>query len=266
MDKYEKLKDLKDLFDKGLLNENEYSNFKNEILFEPKKVDDRIIETDIPKIQKTKSELNSDFANGLISGYEYNEMSNQLMEKNNNSSNEDHSVKYFLIIIIIAVVLFTTFSINKSNNQNNNSTIQDTLSSSSSNPPIDNTSENTTTTCKVCGRNFSGDGYDKIDGVWQRNSSMQTELCSQNCAMIEDQRMNDKYNAILEKHGYAPIENSSGSNSTHAQPNKNGYFTDNNGQLHQASPCYNCRQTGYVEMGDGIEKCPMCNGRGEIIH
>jgi hypothetical protein len=261
MDDYEKLKDLKDLSDRGLINELEFSKLKNDILFSSKNNEVPIKESENKKTPRTKEELNRDLANGLISGFEYNELCNELIKKSNGNSTEDHSAKFLVIILVIVGVLFFTFSINKSNNPNNNSAAQDTLSSSSSTPTIDNSSENTTTTCKICGRNFSGDGYDKIDGAWQRTSRLQTELCSPNCASIDDQRQTQKYNQILEKHGYAPINNSG-----HAQPNQNGYFTDNNGQLHQASPCYNCRQTGYVEMGDGIQACPMCNGKGEIIH
>ena len=266
MDMYEKLKGLKELFDKGLLNEDEFSKLKSEILFGSKIEAQSINESNKTNKQQSKEELNKAFSNGEISGYQYNELSNELAEKSNNNSNEDHSVRFLLITLVVAGVLFFTFSIKKSNAQNN-SAVQDTLSTTTSAPIINNTIEKTNTTCKICGRTFSGDGYDKIDGVWQRTSRLQTELCSQNCAIIDDQRQNQKYNAILQKHGYAPIDfDSKTSNSGHAQPNKNGYFTDDNGQLHQASPCGYCHHTGYIDMGDGMQLCPMCNGRGEIIH
>lgn len=240
MDKYDKLKEFKDLFDKGLINKEEFSKLKNEILFDLK------FKKDSTSNQKHNVEIDI--------------KENSSTTIPNETVNNGKKIYTFFIILFCALIL--GLSIKKDfpkevKGESNNSTTSPTINSSS---------QKTTTVCKICGRNFTGDGYDKIDGVWQKNTSLQTELCSQNCGMIEDQRMNQKYNRILVKHGYAPIDYSESSTSNHAQPNNNGFFTGSDGQLHQASPCGNCNHTGFINMGDGIQVCPMCNGKGEIIH
>ena len=255
MDKYEKLKGLKSLLDNGLLNQDEFEKLKNEILFANNKGSNQ--EQNEPK--KTNIERN------ILEEITYkNRNVLEDISKNNTKSNIETPSKnknnngLILLAVFLGVLIF--FSNLNKNDKSKESTIDSTITSSE-NKPI----ENSSTKCIICGRIFSGDGYDKIDGVWQKNTNMQTELCSQNCAMIEDQRQNQKYNTILQKHGYPPI-NSQGSTSNHVQTNSNGYFTGSDGQLHQSSPCGNCHHTGYINMGDGIQVCPMCNGRGETIH
>ncbi len=245
MDKYDKLIEVKDLLNKGLINQEEFDKLKKEILFVNN--ENSYQEQNAPK--KTTSER---------------KIFEEITYKNNEKSNIENPSKnknnrgLILFAVFFGVLIF--FSNLNKNDKSKESTI-DSTTTSTENKAI----ENNSTKCLICGRIFTGDGYDKIDGVWQKNTNMQTELCSQNCAMIEDQRQEQKYNSILEKHGYAPI-NSQGSTSNHAQPNSNGYFTGNDGQLHQSSPCGNCNHTGYIDMGDGMQVCPMCNGRGETIH
>lgn len=230
-DKYEKLKKLKTLLDNGLINQDEFNKLKNEILFS-----DDLETTPQKEIQIVKKK------------------SNNIM----------------LLVSIVGIVLFV-YNLNKIKDSFE-SNLDEVNKSSQSNQdsenvsPVDNSNANNSSTCKICGQKFTGDGYDEIDGVWQRNTNIQTELCSPNCGMIEGQRIDEKYNTILKKHGYQPINSNQSSTSNHAQPNSNGFFTGSDGQLHQVSPCGNCRHSGFINMGDGIQVCPMCNGKGEIIH
>lgn len=272
MDNYEKLKDLKDLFDRGLINELEFSKLKNNILFSGKNNEVPIKESENKKTSRTKEELNRDLANGLISGFEYNELCNDLIEKSNSNSNEDHSAKFLVIILVICAILFGAYSIKKSSPQNN-SAVQDTLSTTTSAPILNATIEKTTTKCKICGINFSGDGYDKIDGVWQRTSRLQTELCSPNCANIDDQRQTQKYNQILQKHGYAPINNLKKC-STCMGHYVNG-FCDMcgaasqervNQSLKNRPNCEGCNGMGYVNGYNGNQLCPACKGTGKLTY
>jgi hypothetical protein len=257
MDKYEKLKELKTLLDNGVLNQDEFNKLKNEILFS----DDVIPKNDSGYNTFSKSEgfdneqndsTKSDIKSNVYEDIAFKYVQNVKKKSNNN----------LILFIVIAgiIIFFYNYDIN-SNTINSNDSIQDSKTTTT-----EELVENESTICTICGRNFTGDGYDKIDGVWQRNTNMQTELCSQNCAMVEDQRQNQKYNDILVKHGYEPIDDSQSSSSNHSQPNGNGFFTGSDGQLHQASPCGNCHHTGYVEMGDGMQVCPMCDGKGEKIY
>ena len=277
MDKYDKLKELKTLLDKGLLNENEFSKLKNEILFENK---NNIEESFKDKKIYDRAKENNAFSHAddiSLNKYSKIKLIDKLDKESNNKLNKQKSVKYNdysnndnslknIFIIVGVIMAFFIWTINKdksSLDQNNIST--PTIDTTST--QINNSQENYMTTCKICGRSFSGDGYDKIDGVWQRNTNMQTELCSSNCAMIEGQRQDQKYNDILVKHGYAPIDfDAQSSTSNHAQPNRNGFFTGSDGQLHQASPCGYCHHTGFIDSGDGMQVCPMCDGKGEKIY
>lgn len=239
MDRYEKLKELKTLLDSGVLNQDEFNKLKNEILFDEGKCDETLKD-----YYKINDEEKIDSTNSFFSDVENNNLSNEYIK--NNTNDKKKANLFINIEIIIAVLLgffiWVEYS-NKSNlNDNNESTKNSNFYPKTS--TINNSQENILTTCKICGRSFSGDGYDKIDGVWQRNTNMQTELCSSNCAMTDVQ--------------------SSTSNRT--QPNSNGFFTDSDGELHQVSPCGYCHHTGFIDSGDGMQVCPICDGKGEKIY
>jgi 5-methylcytosine-specific restriction endonuclease McrA len=264
MDKFEKLKELKALLDNGVLNQDEFDKLKNEMLFSEDKINSNL---SVDSITFTKAGSHKNRINESGKSNSERNVFEEIAIKNNQKINykipqkNNNNLIYFAVFIGVILFFFFQNNNNVVNDSNQNSSQDNTTKSSS-----DSYIESSSTICKICGRNFTGDGYDKIDGVWQRNTNMQTELCSQNCAMVEDQRQNQKYNDILVKHGYEPIDDSQSSSSNHAQPNSNGFFTGSDGQLHQASPCGNCHHTGYVEMGDGMQVCPMCDGKGEKIY
>jgi hypothetical protein len=236
MDKYEKLKELKKLFDKNILTETEYSKLKNEILFNNRIGNDLI---DWNK-QDNKNDSRIYF-------------DSKVKTKSKNSSGTS-------LILILLLVFTCVFCLKNVDSDNASNQIKTDTTSKSNRSSVDNDS----TVCKICGHKYSGDGYDLIDGVWKQNTNIQTELCSPNCGMIEEERLDKKYNVILEKHGYKPVNFNQ--NSTRIQPNSNGFFTGSDGQLHQSSPCGYCHHTGFVDIGDGIQVCPICDGKGEIIH
>jgi hypothetical protein len=57
MDKYDKIREMKSLFDSGLISESEFSVLKNELLFEDNKT--KRIESEINKVSETKSNFDS---------------------------------------------------------------------------------------------------------------------------------------------------------------------------------------------------------------
>lgn len=256
MDKYEKLKEIKDLFDKGLLNENEYSKFKNEVLF------------------KERTEHN------LINHNIQENTKNQQIHLDNEIRTEPKLFSAATLIIICCLLFgFFFFVKNKDNSDVPTQTPPDTTKESNSSSSINNSVENNSTICKICGRKFTGDGYDKIDGVWEQNTSIQTELCSPNCAMIEGQKQEQKYNTILEKHGYAPIENTQSSTNSQVCSNCMGHYVNGfcdmcgaaspervSQSLSNRPNCEGCNGMGYVSGYNGRHLCSACRGTGKLTY
>lgn len=262
MDKYERLKKLKSLLDKGLLNQDEFNKLKNEILFSVDKTNSNSSVDSITfnKEGSQKNRINeSGKSNSERNVFEEIAIKNNLKTNYNIPQKNNNKLIYFAVFIGVLIFFFFQNNNNVVNDSNQNSS-QDTTTKSSS----DNYLESSSTICKICGKSFTGDGYDKIDGVWQRNTNMQTELCSQNCAMVEDQRQNQKYNQILEKNGYAPIDFDK--NSTNSSSGGD-YHMGNDGRIYENNKCQLCKGTGIETAnnlmgGQDSRVCPMCDGRG----
>jgi hypothetical protein len=234
-----KLENIKKLLEANSITQSEYDKLKEEILFKKNFVDFKVNDN-----ENTKNVLdkNSNFGGQYID-------QRQPLNQNN-----------WLISIILFFLMggFWIWTSKDDNGNINSSTqINDTLSSSIDN----NDSFNSKTNCKICGENFSGDGYDKIDGVWQKNTNMQTELCSQSCAMKEEKNIDEKYDEILRESGYnssmkdAPIEH------------YGDYNEGSDGRIYESNKCGLCNGTGIEKNMSSLSDeygriCPMCKGRG----
>ena len=243
------LEEIKKLYDSKSITESEYNLLKEEILF--KKND---IQNLIPKNKesnKYRGESFTDKDKPLIN----------IRQK----SNKNNSIVY-----IVVFFLFIGFWFLKSKDSHNNydsNSINDTINSSAD--INDSSSYNSSTICKICGNKFNGDGYDKIDGIWQKNTSMQTELCSPSCAREQSEKMDKTYDDILEKNGYQKVF-------TKKCTNCNGNYVDGfcercgaasaekvNEAYSNMPNCEWCGGTGFSDGYDGKRICSVCNGKGK---
>ena len=104
MNKYDKLKDLKEMFDNGLLEEAEFNNFKNQILF-----DDNIDDSEIPQNHN----------------YNY---------QNKNEKPKRTSTLVTIVYIIIGIILFAF--VKKTFLKNNNAEIIPITTEANGNPKV----------------------------------------------------------------------------------------------------------------------------------
>lgn len=228
------LEKIKELLDTNVISESEYNVLKEEILFKinSKKEDLKIK----PKFESSNVSETKTF-------YDYNKQSS-------------HNFYSYIIIICFVIGFLVLNSNDNSDDTQSESDITSTESSS-----VETDSYVPTTICKICGNEFSGDGYDKIDGIYQRNTNIQTELCSSSCARQEEKNIDEKYDKILEKNGYKSSKYFSIDNDDRLKVGKDG-------RLYESKPCSLCNGTG-IESGRNIMTgevegriCPMCDGRG----
>jgi hypothetical protein len=243
------LEELKKLFEAKSITESEYDLLKEEILFKKNNIQDIIPKNN--ESNQYKGESLTEKNKPLINIRQ--------KEKNNNS-----------IVYIIVFFLFIGFCIFKSKDNHNNydsNSINDTINSSED--INDSSSYNSSTICKICGIKFSGDGYDRIDGTWQKNTSMQTELCSPSCAREQSEKMDKTYDDILEKHGYQKVF-------TEKCSRCSGDFVEGfcercgaasaekvNETYSNMPNCEMCSGTGVSDGYDGKRICSVCNGKGK---
>lgn len=218
-DKLKKLEDLIELYKSNSITKEEYDLLKNELLIDSnKKVDNNsakpIIESKIPEQIETQ---------------------NNHQEKTFNESNRG------FISIIVFCVIFILFIVNIKKQENPTEvTAPDTTT-------VNSTIETSSNTCSICGRNFSGNGYEEIsEGVWQLcDNDHQSYICSTNCGRKHDMEMN----RVLNKY------------------NINTNSNRNDGRVYESNACSLCKGTG-IESGRDINGdiesrvCPMCSGRG----
>jgi hypothetical protein len=247
-----KLENIKQLYDSKTISESEYNVLKEEVLFEQ-----NIIDKSFKK--ETTNQVNNQ--NSI-----YKQKS---VITNSNSAKGNDSIVYIVVFcLLIGVWLMIKTDNNNSYNSNSIDNTLDTLSIVN-----ESISDDSSTTCKICGDNFFGDGYDKIDGIWQKNTSMQTELCSSSCARKESERMDNVYDNILEKHGY-------GRAFTEKCSKCGSYYVDGFCERCGAASaekvyesysnrpnCDLCNGAGYMYGGNGSNLvCPSCSGTGKFSH
>jgi len=248
-----KLENLKQLFDSNLISETEYHVLKEEILF-------------------NADANNKNFEKENISTISNNHTNNEKSYVNNEQNLKEKNTIVYIIIGFFIIGLWFWNSKNNSSDNNSN-TIIDTLNTISTTDG--NISETTATVCKICSREFTGDGYDKIDGIWQKNTSLQTELCSPSCAMKEEKNIDEKYDKILKKYGYDSSNNSQSSYSEKCTRCSGDYVDGFCGRCGAASAekvnetysnmpnCEMCGGTGITDGYNGKRICSVCNGKGK---
>jgi len=223
------LEKIKQLLDTKVISESEYIVLKEEILFKRNsKKEDLNIK---PKFESSK------------------ESDTKTYHHTNKKSSNSTYTYLFIFCFIIGFLVW-----NSNDNSDDIQTESDILSTENS--TIETDSYVSTTICKICGNEFSGDGYDKIDGIFQRNTNLQTELCSSSCARQEEKNIEEKYDKILENYGYETTKNS------------DKLKVGQDGRLYENNACSLCNGTG-IEKGRNIATgevegriCPMCDGRG----
>jgi hypothetical protein len=243
------LEEIKKLFEAKSITESEYDLLKEEILFKKKNIQNLI-----PKNKESNK----------YKGESFTDKDKPLINIRQNSK-EKHTLVYIIIGFFIIGLWFWNSKNNSSDNNSN--TGIDTLNTISTTD--ENISETSATVCKICGNKFNGDGYDKIGGIWQKNTSMQTELCSPSCAREQSEKMDKTYDDILEKNGYQKVF-------TKKCTNCNGNYVDGfcercgaasaekvNEAYSNMPNCEWCGGTGFSDGYDGKRICSVCNGKGK---
>lgn len=224
MDKYDKLKELKELFDNGLLGEDEFADLKNEILFKNNK------DNSVPNQTTTPNYQNEDV------------------------KSKKGNIGTTILFTFLGIALFVI--IKKSFTSSNISPVATEINASSKSSETDNSLTDYSNECSICGRNFTGKGYEEISaGNWQPLQEGQSFICSVSCGKSTQ----DKYDKILSKYGYGSQQGT----------NQNGdYHMGNDGRVYENKACSLCKGTG-IETGRNIVTgevegriCPMCDGRG----
>lgn len=237
------LEKIKKLLDTNVISESEYSVLKEEILF---------------KRNSKKEDLN------IKPKFESSKASDTKSYHHTNKKSSNNTYTYlFIFCFIIGFLVWN--SNDNSDDRQSESDITSTESSS-----VETDSYVPTTICKICGNEFSGDGYDKIDGIYQRNTNIQTELCSSSCARQEEKNIDEKYDKILKKYGYKTSYSSENCNRC------SGHYVDGfcnmcggaspdkmNESLSKRPNCEMCSGIGIVNGYNGNRICTVCNGTGK---
>lgn len=126
------------------------------------------------------------------------------------------NTNYFKIIsstVIVVVFLFLAFGSGESKSSDSSSGTVETTSKVPASVK-DNSKEQKTTTCEFCGKEFIGRGYQMIsEGVCEPcKEPYQSFLCSPECAMGNNKKTTEKFNEILNKHGYSSLDESQENN------------------------------------------------------
>lgn len=237
-----KLENLKQLYDSKAISETEYNVLKEEVLFRhnENKIQTCNQSNNQNSVQKQKSAINT---------------------RKRTKEND------FIAYILIFCFLIGFFLLRKSNSSNDSGSSE--ISTDSTTVVNETTSYDSRTVCRICGTKFYGDGYDRIDGVWQKNTSMQTELCSPSCAREHSEKMDKTYDDILEKHGYQKVFTKKcsrcGSNYVDGFCERCGAASlEKVNETYSKMPnCEMCSGTGITDGYDGKRICSVCNGKGK---
>ena len=119
-------------------------------------------------------------------------------------------------------------------------------SNAQSNEVTSSNSTVSTTICSICGRQFTGSGYEEVvEGIWKPCSNPQylCQVCSPSCGMRHTAKMNGILNQLN-------IKNHS-----------------NDGRVYEKDVCPLCKGTGIERPMNNLTNetgriCPMCDGRG----
>lgn len=238
------LEKIKKLLDTNVISESEYNVLKEEILFKRNsKKEDLNIKPNFESVKSSETKTYYD-------------------------SNKQSSNNFYSYIIIVCIVI--GFLVWNSNDNSDDIQSESGIISTTETLSVETDSYVSTTICKICGNEFSGDGYDKIDGIYQKNTNIQTELCSSTCARQEEKNIEDKYDKILKKYGYKTSYSSENCNRC------SGHYVDGfcnmcgaaspdkmNESLSKRPNCEMCSGIGIVNGYNGNRICTVCNGTGK---
>lgn len=228
MDKYDKLKEVKDLLDEGLINQEEFDKLKNELLFDTKLKNDST--SNQIKSVNTEHHINSSI------------LSNETV---------NNGKKFYTIYIILFCILIIGLNIknNSSKDKTVESTNKETPSSSTENNVISNS-------CSICGRSFEGGGYEEVsEGNWQLLKDGIGSICSPQCGLKSTQNLID----VAKKYG-VDVENNSDNYSNNQKCSRcMGHYV--------YGFCDMCGAASPEKVSESMsnrQNCSLCNGKGVI--
>lgn len=178
----------------------------------------------------------------------------------NNYSPFVYFMRGLILVGFLIIFFFVKCSGSKSETQSSESTNQSLVKDSNT---------ESTNTCNICGRVFSGNGYEEqIDGrITELSDEYQGYLCSPNCARKASQKLDD----VADKYGIDANESSNSNCQRCSGRYENGFCNIcggaspervNESNLNRAS-CKMCQGNGYVEDYNGVKTCPVCSGTGK---
>lgn len=228
MNKYYKLKEVKDLLDKGLINQEEFDRLKNEVLFEA----------------KSQNESISNKSNSFNA-----EQNNNPSISTNEKVNNGKIFYTFFIILFCALII----GLNIKNNPSKDKTIENTNSSTQPATTENNVISNS---CAICGRSFEGGGYEEVsEGNWQLLKEGIGSICSPQCGIKSTQNLID----VAKKYG-VDVENNSGNYSNNQKCSRcMGHYID--------GFCNMCGAASTEKVSESMsnrQNCSLCNGKGVI--
>lgn len=175
---------------------------------------------------------------------------------------------YFMrgLIFVSFLIVFFFFKCGGNNEQKHSE--PKTVKSTEETLNNDSNTESSTT-CNICGREFSGNGYEEqLDGsITELEYPYSNQLCSPTCARKASQKLDD----VAKKYGIDLNESSS------SRCNRcSGHYEDGfcnlcggaspervNQSLQNRANCEMCQGNKYVDGYDGVKVCPVCNGTGK---
>ncbi len=175
---------------------------------------------------------------------------------------------YFMrgLIFVSFLIVFFFFKCGGNNEQKQS---EQTTVESTEETLNNNSNTESSSTCNICGREFSGNGYEEqLDGsITELEYPYSNQLCSPTCARKASQKLED----VADEYGIDLNESSS----SRCQ-RCSGHYVDGfcnlcggaspervNQSNQNRANCEMCQGNKYVDGYDGFKVCPVCNGTGK---
>ncbi len=169
-----------------------------------------------------------------------------------------------ILVSFLIIFFFVKCSGSNSEDQSEAQSFESTDQSS-----VNDSNTESTNTCNICGRAFSGNGYEEqIDGsVAELSDEYQGYLCSPTCARKASQKLNevaDKYDIEANESSSSKCQRCSGSYESGFCNMCGGASPARVNESNQnRANCEMCQGNGYIEGYNGVKTCPVCNGTGK---
>jgi hypothetical protein len=123
-----------------------------------------------------------------------------------------NKISTIISFIVISIYFLTIHSCQSKSSSNSSESVKDSTTVTTS--IKDNSTEEKTTSCEYCGKKIVGRGYQMIsEGVCEPCvAPYQSFLCSPQCVMDTEKKTTEKFNEILNKHGYGSLDDNQESN------------------------------------------------------